>query len=156
MNLLRLISLLNCLIILPSIVLGLDTIFAKGGTCLYKIYSHYQRCMENQNARLTREKDQLEPIYTREALTDSVNKISCCAYWEFLSCVEEVAKEYCPNERHDMEAYVRQLGSAVPLEDCVEQYPRYSPQCGRSSSINLVPNLAIISVIFIIFTHLTV
>ena len=99
---------------------------------MYKIRDQYKQCMTQQEARLIREKDYLEPIYTREALTDSVNKISCCAYWEFLSCVEAAADEFCPNERHDMEAYVRQLGSAVPLEDCMEQYPRDSPQCGGS------------------------
>src|SRR5699024_10378196 len=99
-------------------VTGQDTIFAKGGTCLYKIYPQYQRCMQQQNARLTRERDDLEPIYTRAKLTASVNRISCCAYWDFLTCVEAVAAEHCPNERRDMEAYTRQLGSAVPVDIC--------------------------------------
>lgn len=108
--------------------------------------------MEHQKARLTREKDYLAPIYTREALTDSVNKISCCAYWEFLSCVEDAAEEHCPNERSDMEAYVRQLGSAVPLEDCLAQYPRDSPQCDGSAAVSI--NLSLILLLIVSIVHL--
>lgn len=150
MNLSTLFSLVSCLLIFPSLVFGLDTIFAKGGTCLYKIYSQYQRCMQHQNARLTREKEHLAPIYTREALTDSVNRISCCAYWEFLSCVEEVAEEFCPNDKRDMRAYVRQLGSAIPVEDCIAQYPRGSPLCDASSSAPLGHTLLVLSVILVV------
>lgn len=131
---------LLALVFVFSPIWALDTIFSKGGTCMYKIYGQYQRCMDRQKARLTKETEDLEPITTRAKLIDSVNKISCCAYWEFLSCVEEVANEHCPNERHDMEAYTRQLGSAVPVDICQEQYPRYETECNSSSS-GFLPSL---------------
>ncbi|OTF75109.1 cytosolic non-specific dipeptidase-like protein [Euroglyphus maynei] len=124
-----------------------DTIFAKGGTCLYKIGKQWHDCMEKQNERLTYERDNLEPVYTRAALTESVNRISCCAYYEFLDCIEYAANKYCSNEKHDMAAYSRQLGPAVPSEICYEQFPRQDIECsGRvqryssetSSSISYV------------------
>ena len=133
-----------CVTLVPLIVVGQDTIFAKGGTCLYKIFNLYRQCMDKHNARLTRDKANLEPIYTRAALTDSVNKISCCAYWEFYSCVQDAADQHCPGERRDMEAYVRQLGSAVPIEDCAE-YPRDSPECSDARVPLLNTALVLIS-----------
>lgn len=106
-----------------------DTIFSKGGTCLYKIRKQYDACMETQNARLIRDRDALEPIYTHAAMIRSTNRISCCAFWSFLDCVYEAADEHCPGDRRDMEAYVIQLGSAVPAQDCLELFPRDSPDC---------------------------
>ena len=114
---------------LSAVVTGLDTIFAKGGTCMYKIRKPYDACMESQKARLIRDRDALEPIYTHAAMIASTNRISCCAFWSFLDCVYEAAEEHCPGDRRDMEAYVAQLGSAVPVQDCIEQFPRDSPMC---------------------------
>lgn len=141
-----------------------DTIFAKGGTCLYKIGKQWHDCMEKQNERLTYERDNLEPVYTRAALTESVNRISCCAYYEFLDCIEYAANKYCSNEKHDMAAYSRQLGPAVPSEICYEQFPRQDIECsGRvqryssetSSSISYVSSsllsLLLISIIILLY-----
>lgn len=126
-----------------------DNIFAKGGTCMYKISTSYQKCMDRQNARLVRDKESLEPIHTRDALIDSVNKISCCAYWEFLSCVEDLADRFCSSERRDMIAYTRQLGSAVPVQDCQEKYPRHSSQCNGTSSLFLSSGLILLLVLLV-------
>uniref|UniRef100_A0A834VF68 Uncharacterized protein n=2 Tax=Sarcoptes scabiei TaxID=52283 RepID=A0A834VF68_SARSC len=125
-----------CLICSFKLIWAQDTIFARGGTCMYRIRDHWSRCMDRQNARLTYERDNLEPIYTRAALTDSVNRISCCAYWDFIDCIERAAREHCPKEKHDMVAYSRQLGSAVPVEICQEQYsPKDCDSNYRSSAI---------------------
>lgn len=149
----NLLALIFSLTLVPTLVLSLDTIFAKGGTCMYKIRDEYGKCLETQNARLVRDKNNLEPIYTHEKLVDSVNKISCCAYWEFLSCVEEVAEEKCPNEKRDMRAYVRQLGSAVPVEDCTELYPRNSPKCNGSRLADLSVLLMALSLVLLAINH---
>lgn len=124
-----------------------DNIFAKGGTCLYKISNHWRDCMDQQNARLQQERDYLEPIFTRAKLVDSVNRISCCAYWEFLSCIERAANQHCPNEKHDMVAYSRQLGSAVPVDICRSQFPPDSAECNGS----FTPVLFSFTLAFILF-----
>lgn len=128
-NLLLLFSTLTLISISSRVSGQRDTIFAKGGTCMYKIRKQYDACMENQKARLIRDRDALEPIYTHAAMIQSTNRISCCAFWSFLDCVYEAADEHCPGDRRDMEAYVIQLGSAVPAQDCLEQFPRDSPDC---------------------------
>lgn len=113
-----------------------DTIFSRGGTCMYKIQPEYESCMKHQNSRLVQEKDALAPIYSYEALEASVNRISCCAYWEFVDCVREIVIEKCPaTPVHDVEAYVRQIGSAVPVDICLEQFPRDSEACRPSGGL---------------------
>lgn len=117
-------------ILLPILVHAqVDTIFASGGTCVYKIYPEYQKCMVAQQDRINADKTKLPVLYTREDLTRAVNKISCCAYWEFLACVERAAEGKCDQNRADMAAYTRQLGSAVPSDICLEEYPRYGDEC---------------------------
>ena len=111
-----------------------DTVFAKGGTCLYKIYPEYNICMKVQQERLDREIAQLPRYVTLVEQQISVNRIGCCAYWEFLSCVERAADEKCIKDRTDMEKYTRQLGSTVPLDICKRDFPRDSEVCNNSYS----------------------
>ena len=122
-----------------------DTVFAKGGTCLYKIYKEYNACMNAQQERLDRETSQLSPYVTLAEQQTSINRIGCCAYWEFLSCVERAADEKCIPDRTDMEAYTRQLGSTVPLNICKDQFPRDSELCSGSQIITFSSILCLIA-----------
>lgn len=113
-----------------------DTIFSRGGTCMYKIQPEYRSCMTHQQSRLVEEKQALAPIYSYEVLESSVNRISCCAYWQFVDCVKQIVVDKCPaTPVHDVEAYVRQIGSAVPVDICIEQFPRDSEHCRSSGAL---------------------
>lgn len=113
-----------------------DTVFSKGGTCVYKIYDDWKACMNAQQERLDRETSQLSPYVTLAEQQESINKIGCCAYWEFLSCIERAAEEKCVHlfskDRMDMESYSKQLGSVTPHHICKEQYPRHTDLCSGS------------------------
>jgi len=84
---------------------GLDTVFAKGGTCLYKIFDEYNVCLKAQQERINRETENLSRMITLAEQRTSLHQIGCCAYWEFLACVEKVADEKCIKDRTDMEKY---------------------------------------------------
>ena len=122
---------------LSQIAPPVDTVFAKGGTCLYKIYKEYNACMNVQQERLNRDTGKLSKYVTLSEQQSSLNRIGCCAYWEFLSCVERAADEKCTNDRTDMREYTRQLGSAVPLHICEEEAPRDSDVCNHSQTIGI-------------------
>lgn len=112
-----------------------DTVFAKGGTCLYKIYKEYNACMNVQQERLNRDTGKMSRYVTVSEQQTSLNRIGCCAYWEFLSCVERAADEKCHKDKTDMREYTRQLGSAVPLHICEEEVPRDSDVCDSANSL---------------------
>ncbi|CAG2116281.1 unnamed protein product, partial [Medioppia subpectinata] len=76
--------------------------------------------------RLDREIAELSRYVTLVEQKISINRIGCCAYWEFLSCVESAADRKCIKDRTDMQMYTRQLGSTVPLDDCKRDFPRDS------------------------------
>lgn len=115
-----------------TLITCLDTVFAKGGTCMYKIYNQYNVCLALQQERLDSEALSLPRTISLDEQQKALQRIACCAYWDFLSCVEKAANERC-KEKFDMERYTEQLGSAIPLYICREEFPRGSLICTYSS-----------------------
>ncbi len=126
---------------------ALDTVFAKGGTCLYKIYDEYNVCLKAQQERIDEETDNLSRTITLAEQQTLLNKIGCCAYWTFLACVEEAADQKCIKDRTDMERYTEQLGSSVPVHICREKFPRRSDVCDSSYQFVLSTTLCVFSII---------
>jgi hypothetical protein len=126
---------------------ALDTVFAKGGTCLYKIFDEYNECLKAQQERINEETDNLSRTITLAEQRTHLNKIGCCAYWTFLACVEKAADEKCIKDRTDMEKYTEQLGSSVPLYICREEFPRGSDVCDSSYQFVFSTTLCVFSII---------
>jgi hypothetical protein len=103
---------------------ALDTELAKEGTCLDKIKVEHDVCNKTQENELNGEKDDLSRNGTSNATSTEQqthpNKIECCAFWTFLTCIEKAADQKCFGNKTGMEIYTGQQQS----KSCSEKFPR--------------------------------
>lgn len=144
------------LYVFSSQITALENKIINGGSCLYKISSDFTRCNTRQHEKIKSQTKSYHS-YTQEEKQIALNKVACCAYWEFLECVQTAARIYCKENARDIEKHSENLGTTVPLYICREEYPKGSFKCKIPVWLILVVVIAVVVILtFAVFVFICV
>jgi hypothetical protein len=124
-----------------------QNLIQKYGTCFHRISTDFDRCKLRHNERI---KFESKSTYKPEEAELAVRKISCCAYWDFLTCVQNAARIHCNDKTRDIniEKYTENV-ALVPLYVCRDEYPKGTIRCRFPVWLILVIAIAVIVVLTI-------
>ncbi len=100
-----------------------------------KINKEWKECQEIQQKRLNEETSMIR-VHTYDEQERHILRIACCAYWDFVDCIDRAVKEICVVDKWgEVSTYVNQLGAGVSVSTCHSEYPRDSYICSMAGAL---------------------
>ncbi len=124
-----------------------QNLIQKYGSCFHRISTDFDRCKSRYNERI---KSESKSTYKPEEAELALKKISCCAYWDFLTCVQNAARIRCNDKTRDinLEKYTENV-ALVPVYVCRDEYPKGTIRCRFPLWLKLVIAISVIAVLTI-------